>query len=337
MEGEARSFNAGQIIFREGDEGGSFYLIESGSVEVFKESDQGEVPLVCLGVGELLGLLTFFGDNKRLASARARTDITTKYVVKNDKVFPQLPKWVHIVLKEFASRLQQVNTLYSYSVHDSHQKGVTTDPLLQSSQIASLAVLLSDKFKFTQPSGKEVVPLQPLFDKIKEVLGYPNSESEQTINVLVGNGLLSIEKDPDSNAEVTSFERLQNLDWYVNFVRLAKSGKVKKMIENYPPFKDRKVLINLYNYATKQGVRPDKTASLDFETLVTGYQDMFKSEVLPSAIEFAKAHSLIEVLKKDGSDHLVFNPDTLIRTVVSLNVIHKLLQHPDARGFEEAS
>ncbi|AUG54144.1 Crp/Fnr family transcriptional regulator [Thalassospira marina] len=69
-------FAAGQIIFREGKPGGAAYVVQEGSVEIYKTAGGGEngedVVLGIIEPGGLFGELSLIDDAPRMASARAR-------------------------------------------------------------------------------------------------------------------------------------------------------------------------------------------------------------------------------------------------------------------------
>ena len=67
-----QTFLQGDIVFKEGDEGDSLWLVQSGSVEIFKLI-RGDVDRVLgtVTTGELFGEMTFIDGSKRSASARA--------------------------------------------------------------------------------------------------------------------------------------------------------------------------------------------------------------------------------------------------------------------------
>jgi|TARA_R110000751_G_scaffold2873_3_gene15008 CRP-like cAMP-binding protein len=66
-------FAAGQIIFREGKPGGAAYVVQEGSVEIYKSITGGEdVVLGHIEPGGLFGELSLIDDAPRMASARAR-------------------------------------------------------------------------------------------------------------------------------------------------------------------------------------------------------------------------------------------------------------------------
>lgn len=85
-------YNPGDYIFREGEPGNNFYIIEKGEVEVFrakKKKDETEV-LGVLKKGEFFGEMALLESHPRLASVRARTPV--EVVVMGRHVFTQLSR-----------------------------------------------------------------------------------------------------------------------------------------------------------------------------------------------------------------------------------------------------
>jgi hypothetical protein len=63
---------AGQPVFREGDAGTEMYIIETGTVDILRESRGGE-PLATLEAGDFFGEMAVLEDQPRFATAVART------------------------------------------------------------------------------------------------------------------------------------------------------------------------------------------------------------------------------------------------------------------------
>lgn len=71
---ERRFFPKDANIIKEGDEGHSAFLIQSGEVQIFKTMDGKQLTLAEIGSGAIFGEMTLLFDEKRTASARALTD-----------------------------------------------------------------------------------------------------------------------------------------------------------------------------------------------------------------------------------------------------------------------
>jgi CRP/FNR family transcriptional regulator, cyclic AMP receptor protein len=74
---EARIFEAGEVIFRQGAAGHQeAYLVHDGTVEVRRRTPEGERPLRTLTTGDLLGEVALFGDAPHSATALAIDRVT---------------------------------------------------------------------------------------------------------------------------------------------------------------------------------------------------------------------------------------------------------------------
>lgn len=72
---ERRFVPKGSVIIKEGDEGYSAYLIQSGEVEVYSKNEDGkEVNFARLGTGEICGEMALISDGIRTASVRTVQD-----------------------------------------------------------------------------------------------------------------------------------------------------------------------------------------------------------------------------------------------------------------------
>src|SRR5690606_31386035 len=80
--------------------------------------DGMEVELAVLKAGEILGIMTCLTDSARLASARARTDVSAMVVRQQGfhKLIQSIPKWVNTVIKDFVVRIRTLNHHYSNAV-----------------------------------------------------------------------------------------------------------------------------------------------------------------------------------------------------------------------------
>jgi CRP-like cAMP-binding protein/RsiW-degrading membrane proteinase PrsW (M82 family) len=71
---DLRFFPAGTQLFREGEEGDTFFLVRKGKVAVYRELEGRKLPLAQLGPGDLFGEMAIAGHVPRNASAACETD-----------------------------------------------------------------------------------------------------------------------------------------------------------------------------------------------------------------------------------------------------------------------
>jgi CRP/FNR family transcriptional regulator, cyclic AMP receptor protein len=107
-----RSYERGEVIFREGDTGDTCYVIRSGSVSVMREHQDGRViALAELRAGAMFGELSMFGGETR--SATVETLEPTRAVALLAADFQRLlrshPEIAVKMLNALADRLREAN------------------------------------------------------------------------------------------------------------------------------------------------------------------------------------------------------------------------------------
>eukprot|EP00586_Coscinodiscus_wailesii_P010441 CAMPEP_0172503214 /NCGR_PEP_ID=MMETSP1066-20121228/167296_1 /TAXON_ID=671091 /ORGANISM="Coscinodiscus wailesii, Strain CCMP2513" /LENGTH=689 /DNA_ID=CAMNT_0013278855 /DNA_START=128 /DNA_END=2194 /DNA_ORIENTATION=+ len=79
------SFRKSDVIVREGETGDTFYIIESGTVEVFKKAN-GEKPVATLEKGNFFGEKALLSEDVRQATCIASSDVQCLYLTREDFV-----------------------------------------------------------------------------------------------------------------------------------------------------------------------------------------------------------------------------------------------------------
>ncbi len=73
---EQKIFADGEVIFSEGEDGDSAFLVASGSVEISRQSDSGKEVLGSIGPGQMFGEMALISDKPRSATAMAAGETT---------------------------------------------------------------------------------------------------------------------------------------------------------------------------------------------------------------------------------------------------------------------
>ncbi len=108
---ETLTFQPGEIIFREGEDSDVAYIVQSGTIDIFKRYPKGTVLLAHLGEGEMFGEMGIVSDAPRSASAAANT-IATVLQVRREQLVPamsQLPYELQLVIQTIMERLRETN------------------------------------------------------------------------------------------------------------------------------------------------------------------------------------------------------------------------------------
>ena len=69
---QAKEFDAGEVVFAEGEEGDALYVIVDGEVEVVRHEDGAEKVLTTLGPPEFFGEMSVIDKERRSATVRAK-------------------------------------------------------------------------------------------------------------------------------------------------------------------------------------------------------------------------------------------------------------------------
>lgn len=105
-------YNAGQLIFLQGDFGDCAYIIEKGRVMIYVEKEAIETPLTILGEGEIFGEMSLIDNQARSASARAMDECVFNKVTRQQLMERVLAAdtVVRLLIRVFLKRLRFNNT-----------------------------------------------------------------------------------------------------------------------------------------------------------------------------------------------------------------------------------
>jgi len=77
------TLQAGDRVFKEGDEGNMAYVVQAGEIEIFKVVDGKEIVLGTIGQGGIFGEMALIDAKPRMASARASKGSTIIVVTRD--------------------------------------------------------------------------------------------------------------------------------------------------------------------------------------------------------------------------------------------------------------
>jgi CRP/FNR family transcriptional regulator, cyclic AMP receptor protein len=110
----SESYRPSEIIFKEGDAGSHFYIVDEGQVEIFTTQEGRELIVAKLGPGESFGEFAMLDNAPRSASARALTELSVYRVSAQgfQELLNDIPDWAGFMLKSFARRLKGMNAAF---------------------------------------------------------------------------------------------------------------------------------------------------------------------------------------------------------------------------------
>jgi CRP-like cAMP-binding protein len=80
-----RRFGAGEVVFREGDDSDTCYVVHSGHARALREhSDGRQITLATFGPGDIFGELAMFDDERRSATVEATDELEVLGILGGD-------------------------------------------------------------------------------------------------------------------------------------------------------------------------------------------------------------------------------------------------------------
>jgi CRP/FNR family cyclic AMP-dependent transcriptional regulator len=111
---DRRTYGPGDVILREGDSGDSFYLIEKGSVEVYKKGPNGQkIVIGKIPTGGIFGEMAVIDDKPRMASAAAVEPTVCRVIPRMmlEKKIAGSDKLVQAIIKIFIQNIRTITEL----------------------------------------------------------------------------------------------------------------------------------------------------------------------------------------------------------------------------------
>jgi CRP/FNR family transcriptional regulator len=106
-----RTYQAGQVVFREGDQGDTCFVVKSGAVKITREHGGRTIALAELRGGDMFGELSMFGGEVRSATAQALEDTAAVALLAGDvrRLLVGNPSIALKMLEAMADRVRATN------------------------------------------------------------------------------------------------------------------------------------------------------------------------------------------------------------------------------------
>jgi len=108
---QRQTFQAGDRIFKEGDEGNLAYVVQSGEVEIVKDVDGVEKVLGIVGQGGIFGEMALIDSKPRMAMARCSKGSTIIIVTRAmfDEKMTKSDPFIRGLLNILVNHIRQIS------------------------------------------------------------------------------------------------------------------------------------------------------------------------------------------------------------------------------------
>jgi CRP-like cAMP-binding protein len=114
-----RTFEAGDVIFREGEPGDTMFVVQTGQVRITRHGQDGDSTLAVLGAGDFFGEMAILNGRPRTATAEALTELRVLEI--NARTFGQMvvgnAEIAVRLITRLARRLDAANALVDVLMH----------------------------------------------------------------------------------------------------------------------------------------------------------------------------------------------------------------------------
>jgi len=124
-----RRFEAGEVVFREGDQSGTCYVVRSGQARAVRDHSDGRtITLATFGPGDIFGELALFDDERRSATVEAlgRTELIAILGGDMRRLLGQHPQIAVKLLVALGRRLRETNARLARQSFQTVQSRVAT-------------------------------------------------------------------------------------------------------------------------------------------------------------------------------------------------------------------
>jgi len=177
------SFEAGAVIFSEGEPGTEMYLIKSGRVKVIRSEKSGTKVLSILGAGSLFGEMALIEAKPRSATVMAMEKTEVLVLTFNDleRIISGKPEFLFRLIQVLCKRIR-------FTTCQVRNFSIKSTP----GRTADLLLMLADSCNY-DPEKTDRIKLGIGALEISQMTGVEKEAIDSTLREFQSNGLIAIE------------------------------------------------------------------------------------------------------------------------------------------------
>ena len=295
----ARSYKPGEVLFEEGSKGRELFIIQEGTVGVYKETPDGQIELAKVGQNGIIGEMSLLDDLPRSATIKAVD--TCKAMLINESVFKKqlalAPMWLTSIVKIVVSRLRDTNKRVDQTALRDKERG-----------IVSLIRLLLPEYRYNF-DNKPTLSYDFVVVEAYYVCRLKKNEILRILTSLEKKSLIKIEEDSDHKKHLT-FQDLEIIDLFYEYLVLK--GEQKKFKEIDIPKEAVNLFSNVAYVAQKSGRETKDGIVLKKSILLKDLSEKKPAMVEKYLIDLRR-RGCINLLPDQNDTIIIFRPEMLSR------------------------
>ena len=177
-----RRFASGQVIFREGDESDTCYVVRRGHCRAIRENTDGRtIALAHFGPGDIFGELAMFDDERRSATIETLDDVAAIAIAGSD---------MRRLLREHADIAVKLVIGVARRLREANQRLTNQSFQTVQSRVAGVLLRLVEQAR-TEGAGDRDVVLQVTQAKIAELAGSSRESASRFLANLERAGIIT--------------------------------------------------------------------------------------------------------------------------------------------------
>ena len=177
-----RRFASGQVIFREGDESDTCYVVRRGHCRAIRENTDGRtIALAHFGPGDIFGELAMFDDERRSATIETLDDVSAIAIAGSD---------MRRLLREHADIAVKLVIGVARRLREANQRLTNQSFQTVQSRVAGVLLRLVEQAQ-TEGAGARDVVLQVTQAKIAELAGSSRESASRFLANLERAGIIT--------------------------------------------------------------------------------------------------------------------------------------------------
>jgi CRP-like cAMP-binding protein len=230
-----KTLHPGEILFNEGDNATSMYIIQKGQLRLFRPKGKGFIELAVLRTGEVLGEMSYFDADSKKRSATAAAITPTEVIeisfVALEKTMSTLNPWFKTLIITLAERLRKTNE--RVKALENNSIGFSGEfKFFQAADIVKILSIMFFSFRSLSENkeGKWTLHLSKIKMYAIDIFNLNEAKLEEFIQLLINEKIIEAALDEDGSPKILSVKEPETFRIFQVFFNTQRSMKDDKKL-----------------------------------------------------------------------------------------------------------